>query len=441
MENVKYLTNHEIELINHDIVNVKIPSKLYYMEGYNYKFIEPPPNIKIPKSFTIEKDETNNETGESKEVNYELCERIRYNYATDILSINGVKKIYLTFCAHYDSEPIVQKTKLHDLFLYDNTFQVQVFKQTTRQKFAILSNDYQGGFLKKPDFCFDTNNSHGNNFVELTRVKNCLLCHKKEEDDRVHYQEPHLPDRDYLSYCFICDNSDKYICVNESCKNSRYLRHFFHEEIPDEFKKINDIDLTNNKERKRVCVACSKLKSQYIKTTGMMFCSSKMFRKFYKTITKVKYNNVNVINRVNEINSKQSMSGFISDSVFSKLDKIVTCVILNLMDNIQFLHDGGDLVEKENIRKNNEELIENFKEEIEINIGNELPGILMKIRRLVRFLMQNFGNNYRIELNKYKILKNVNISYLSQVESLKFKRYNFKVVGKNNLITVENMFE
>ncbi len=433
MKNVKYLTQNEINLINHDIVTDKIPNGKYVLRGYHEKFKYPPPSVKIPKSFTIEKDVIDEKTGKIRDVYYELCDRIRYNYAIDILTMGGIKKLYLTFCAHYDSVPIIEKTKLHELFYFDSTFQVQVFVEETKQKFAILSNDIQGNFMKRPEFCFDTNNTHGNSNKKFIRVRKCKLCRWEKVDNRVNYAHHiHLPLYENGCYCMFCSKGT-FFCGNEQCKNSGHVQHFY--QVPDEFKHVkklrNPLFIPG---RSRVCHACSLIKLQFLTEKNTMLCSSKTFRKFCKK----KIND----EQSNYVNSMQTFQEYIcNDSGVPMLDKILMFVVFNLMENLQFVFNIENEEEKNQIQISNEELIENFKEEIEINIGNKLPGILMKIRKLVFFLMNNFGIQYQIKF-KESIKDKVNINYLSQVDSLKFKKRLVvfdQDVGKK--ITVQEIFD
>ena len=159
-----------------------------------------------------------------------------------------------------------------------------------------------------------------------------------------------------------------------------------------------------------------------------MFCSSKVIRKFCKRIQKKKrFHSLHEDQNCSSIDSLKTLEEFIIKTHgINKLDKIILIAIFNLVNNLQFLYDMDD-IEKEKNRINNEELIESFKEEIDINIGDDVVYrvFLIKIQKWFDFLMQHFGTEYKMyvvgkdgkQLKKNNIKK---ISYSSQIGHVTF---------------------
>jgi hypothetical protein len=424
MENVKYLTKAEINLINLDIVNNKIPSGRYWIPGYSEKFKNPPPNLKIPRSFTIKNDP------EVQGIQtYTLCEEIYYNYAVDVLTMNNVKKIYLTFCAHYDSKPF-SVTKVHQEYFYHNkTFRVQVFEKKNRQRFAILSYDIQGGFFQKPEFCFDASNSHGNTSKEYVCIQNCFLCNWTEEKrDLSGWGGDYKPRTNNCDVCF----AEMVCCDNISCKNSRIISHFF-QNFQEEVKHCDFPFFKNRYRRNRICGNCEGIALKFIVNEDTIISVARI-GKFCRRFMKMKSHDYNLLSVI----SRQELLTFIFKGRKKRINKlpiIITFAVCNVMDNIIFLNDVEDPEEK---KKNNEELIENFKEEIEANFGNKFPSILMLIRSTFQSLMNNFGNKYKIVTEKQRVLSEVKMNYMSQVGKYNCKRSS-RITVEN--ITVENIFD
>ncbi len=388
-------------------------------------------NIHCPESFSID----NEESGEIE--HYTLCENVPYKFIDNVLIINGFEMNYSSFRAYYYSSPIIIQKKEADVkFYYNNTFQIQVLKKESIQKFSILSNDYQGQFMKKPRFrynpsqpCFDVKKT-----VEMINIKTCLLCYSREEEVTKEYYNSSQYN------CFFCEKKT-YTCNNDLCKNNRLVSNFFNPIMSNDFINTDADDFIKLDKRRRVCQDCSEMEIKFSKTIDKMSCSSKRLQNFFKSVVKKNF--------VQNVISKQTLEECIAcnSNIFSskyRLDIIIFYVIFNLMDNIQFLNGVTNPSTKEEIEINNKELIESFKEEIEINFDKH-PRILMKIRKYVYFLMRNFGTEYKVHLfNKKNDLSRDIIklqtfqNYLSQVPSLQFKK-NLSFYGI--IITVENIFD